>query len=393
MSKFIWSIVNDSYYNINMIIGIPKEIKAHEYRVGLTPQGTKTLVKAGHQVIVQTGAGNGVSFSDNDYQQAGANIANSAESVFTQADMIIKVKEPQPKECKLLNKNQVLFTYLHLAADPKQAELLLASGATCIAYETITDGSGHLPLLQPMSEIAGRMSVQSGAHHLEKTQGGSGVLLSGATGVEAAQVLVLGGGVVGMNAAKVALGMGAQVTILDRSISKRLNDFQKKYSTQLSIDLSNKTNIERQLKTADLVIGAALVAGAKAPKLITKAMLKIMKKGSVLVDVSIDQGGCFESSKITTHDQPTYIIDGIIHYCVGNMPGAVAKTATLALTNATLPYILDIANKGYQQAILDDLNLTNGLNIYQGKITHKAVAESLDYKFYPPSTLDFSLTK
>ncbi len=381
MSKFIWSIVNDSYYNINMIIGIPKEIKAHEYRVGLTPQGTKTLVKAGHQVIVQTGAGNGVSFSDNDYQQAGANIANSAESVFTQADMIIKVKEPQPKECKLLNKNQVLFTYLHLAADPKQAELLLASGATCIAYETITDGSGHLPLLQPMSEIAGRMSVQSGAHHLEKTQGGSGVLLSGATGVEAAQVLVLGGGVVGMNAAKVALGMGAQVTILNRSLSKRLEDFQQIYGSQLTVDLSSQATIEQRLKTADLVVGAALVTGASAPKLITRDMLKLIKKGSVLVDVSIDQGGCFETSKVTTHDKPTYVVDGIIHYCVGNMPGAVAQTATLALTNATLPYIRKLASQGYKKAMQEDINLLNGLNIFQGKVTHHAVAESLGYQY------------
>jgi len=376
-----------------MIIGIPQEIKIHEYRVSLTPEGAALLTNCGHRVLVQSNAGSAVGFSDQDYQASGAKIVPTAQHIFDQAQMIIKVKEPQPSECALLKKDQLLFTYLHLAADPIQAELLMNSGATCIAYETITDNDGRLPLLKPMSEVAGRMSIQSGAHHLEKTQGGSGVLLSGASGVEPAKVLVIGGGMVGMNAAKVALGMGAQVTILDRSISKRLNDFQQKYSTQLSIDLSNKTNIERQLKTADLVIGAALVAGAKAPKLITKAMLKIMKKGSVLVDVSIDQGGCFESSKITTHDQPTYIIDGIIHYCVGNMPGAVAKTATLALTNATLPYILDIANKGYQQAILDDLNLTNGLNIYQGKITHKAVAESLDYKFYPPSTLDFSLTK
>ncbi|MBC8493395.1 MAG: alanine dehydrogenase [Candidatus Thioglobus sp.] len=364
-----------------MIIGIPKEIKAHEYRVGLTPQGAKTLVKAGHQVIVQAGAGNGVGFSDNDYQQAGANIANSAESVFTQADMIIKVKEPQPKECKLLNKNQVLFTYLHLAADPKQAELLLASGATCIAYETITDGSGHLPLLQPMSEIAGRMSIQSGAHHLEKTQGGSGVLLSGATGVDAAQVLVLGGGVVGMNAAKVALGIGAQVTILNRSLSKRLADFQQIYGSQLTVNLSSQATIEQQLKIADLIVGAALVAGALAPKLITRDMLKLMKKGSVLVDVSIDQGGCFETSKVTTHDQPTYVIDEIIHYCVGNMPGAVAQTATLALTNATLPYIIELANKGAQLAMLDNSNLKNGLNIYRGKVAHQAVAESLEYQY------------
>jgi alanine dehydrogenase len=367
-----------------MIIGIPKEIKVHEYRVALTPHGAKLLVEAGHQVIVETLAGDAIGFSDQNYQTAGANIVNSAKSVFDQAEMIIKVKEPQPNECKLLNKNQILFTYLHLAADPKQTELLLESGSTCIAYETITDNNNRLPLLQPMSEIAGRMSIQSGAHHLEKTQGGSGVLLSGATGVESAQVLVLGGGVVGMNAAKVALGMGANVTILNRSLSKRLIDFQQ-HASQLSIDLSSQSNIEQQLETADLVIGAALVAGASAPKLITRDMLKLIKKGSVLVDVSIDQGGCFETSKVTTHDKPTYVVDDIIHYCVGNMPGAVAQTATLALTNATLPYILDIANKDYQQAMLDNQNLMNGLNIYQGRIAHQAVAKSLNYQHSPVS--------
>ncbi len=366
-----------------MIIGIPKEIKTHEYRVALTPTGAKTLIDLGHQVVVQSNAGSAIGFNNQDYQISGASIVNSAKDVFNRAEMIIKVKEPQPSECKLLHQDQTLFTYLHLAADKQQAELLIQSGATCIAYETITDDNGRLPLLQPMSEIAGRMSIQSGAHHLEKTQGGSGVLLSGATGVEPAQVLVLGGGVVGMNAAKVALGMGAKVTILNRSLSKRLTNFQEKYPSQLTIDLSNQTNIEAQLKSADLVIGAALVAGASAPKLITQDMLKLMKKCSVLVDVSIDQGGCFETSKVTTHDQPTYVIDDIIHYCVGNMPGAVAQTATLALTNATLPYIIKLANQGVQQAMLDDSNLLNGLNIYQGSVTHRAVAESLNYQYNP----------
>ncbi|SFV77365.1 Alanine dehydrogenase [hydrothermal vent metagenome] len=368
-----------------MIIGVPKEIKIHEYRVGLTPHGAKLLVEAGHQVIIETLAGDAIGFSDQNYQTVGANIVKSAKAIFNQAEMIIKVKEPQPKECKLLNKNQILFTYLHLAADPKQTELLLESGATCIAYETITDDNGRLPLLQPMSEIAGRMSIQSGAHHLEKTQGGSGVLLSGATGVDPAQVLVLGGGVVGMNAAKVAIGMGADVTILNRSISERLVKFQKKHSLQLSIGLSTQANIEQHLGSADLVIGAVLVAGASAPKLITRDMLKLMKKGSVLVDVSIDQGGCFETSIVTTHDKPTYVVDGIIHYCVGNMPGAVAQTATLALTNATLPYVIELANRGAQQAIFDNSNLLNGLNIFQGKVTHQAVAESLDYQYNPVS--------
>jgi len=368
-----------------MIIGVPKEIKIHEYRVGLTPHGAKLLVEAGHQVIIETLAGDAIGFSDQNYQTVGVNIVKSAKAVFNQAEMIIKVKEPQPKECKLLNKNQILFTYLHLAADPKQTELLLESGATCIAYETITDDNGRLPLLQPMSEIAGRMSIQSGAHHLEKTQGGSGVLLSGATGVGPAQVLVLGGGVVGMNAAKVAVGMGADVTILSRSISERLVKFQKKHSLQLSIGLSTQANIGQHLSSTDLVIGAVLVAGASAPKLITRDMLKLMKKGSVLVDVSIDQGGCFETSIVTTHDKPTYVADGIIHYCVGNMPGAVAQTATLALTNATLPYVIELANRGAQQAIFDNSNLLNGLNIFQGKVTHQAVAESLGYQYSPVS--------
>ncbi|MBT5783958.1 MAG: alanine dehydrogenase [Candidatus Thioglobus sp.] len=370
-----------------MIIGIPQEIKTHEYRVSLTPLGAKALIDLGHEVLIQSNAGAEVGFSDQDYQMAGSSIVSSAESVFSQADMIVKVKEPQANECKLLNKNQILFTYLHLAADPQQTDLLLKSAATCIAYETITDDNGRLPLLQPMSEIAGRMSIQSGAHHLEKTQGGSGVLLSGATGVENAKVLVLGGGVVGMNAAKVALGMGSQVTILNRSLSKRLVKFQQKFPDKLSIDLSNQSNIEHQLKTADLVIGAALVAGASAPKLISRNMLKLIKKGSVLVDVSIDQGGCFETSTVTTHDKPTYVVDGIIHYCVGNMPGAVAQTATLALTNATLPYILNIANKGYQQALLDDQNLMNGLNIHHSKVTHQAVADSLGHQYYPAQNL------
>jgi len=364
-----------------MIVGIPKEIKTHEYRVGITPSGVKNLTDNQHTVYVETCAGCGVGYNDTDYQNAGAIITNNAKEIFAKSELIVKVKEPQENECKMLSKGQVLFTYLHLAADPKQTELLLKSSSTCIAYETITDDNNRLPVLMPMSEIAGRMSIQSGAHHLEKTQGGSGVLISGATGVKSAQVLVLGGGVVGMNAAKVALGMGAKVTILNRSLSARLKDFQQKHSLQLSVDLSANENIKTRLKSADLVIGAALVAGAKAPKLITRDMLGLMKKGSVLVDVSIDQGGCFETSKMTTHDNPTYVVDGIIHYCVGNMPGAVAKTATIALTNITTDYILDIANKGWQQAMLDNKNLLNGLNIHSGNVTHKAVAESLNHKY------------
>ena len=364
-----------------MIVGVPKEIKTHEYRVAITPDGVRDLVRSGHTIYVQTRAGEEAGFSDLQYEQSGATIVNQASDVFNKSELIVKVKEPQENECKMLQNNQTIFTYLHLAADAKQTELLIKSGATCFAYETITDDHNKLPLLKPMSEIAGRMSVQSGAHHLEKTQGGSGVLLSGATGVNPAQVLVLGGGVVGMNAAEVAIGMGAQVTILNRSIADRLIDFQQKHSSHISIDLSSVANIKRQLKNADLVIGAALVAGASAPKLITKSMLKLMKKGSVLVDVSIDQGGCFETSKMTTHDKPTYVVDDILHYCVGNMPGAVAQTATLALTNATLPYILDIANKGVKKSMLMDSNLLNGLNIYQGQVAHKSVADSLGYRY------------
>lgn len=366
-----------------MIVGVPKEIKTHEYRVGLTPNGAKALINQGHQVLIETLAGDAIGFSNTHYQNVGAKIVQNSKDIFEKSDLIIKVKEPQTIECQMLNKGQVLFTYLHLAADPKQTELLLNSDATCIAYETITDDNGRLPLLKPMSEVAGRMSVQSGAHHLEKTQGGSGVLLSGATGVEPAQVLVLGGGVVGMNAAEVAMGMGAKVTLLDLHLSNRLKEFQRGFIEKLSLNLSNEKNIKQALKNADLVIGAALVTGAKAPKLITKDMLKLMKKGSVLVDVSIDQGGCFETSKMTTHDEPTYVVDGVIHYCVGNMPGAVAQTATIALTDVTLPYVIDLANNGWIDAMKKDKNLYNGLNIHQGKVTHQAVADSLGYPYKP----------
>ncbi len=366
-----------------MIVGVPKEIKTHEYRVGLTPNGAKALINEGHQVLIETLAGDAIGFSNTHYQNVGAQIVQNAKDIFEKSDLIIKVKEPQTIECQMLNKGQMIFTYLHLAADPKQTELLLNSGATCIAYETITDDNGRLPLLKPMSEVAGRMSVQSGAHHLEKTQGGSGVLLSGATGVEPAQVLVLGGGVVGMNAAEVAMGMGAQVTLLNLRLSNQLEEFQRRFLEKLSINLSNEKNIKQALKNADLVIGAALVPGAKAPKLITKDMLKLMKKGSVLVDVSIDQGGCFETSKMTTHDEPTYVVDDVIHYCVGNMPGAVAQTATIALTDVTLPYVIDLANNGWLDAMKKDKNLYNGLNIHQGKVTHQAVADSLGCPYQP----------
>lgn len=361
----------------NMKIGIPKEIKKHEYRVSVTPDGAEALVEAGHKVFVQSGAGEGVGFSNLDYKNAGCVILEDSSLIFQQSQLIVKVKEPQPKECKMLSKNHILFTYLHLAADPKQAELLMKSGATCIAYETITSDEGGLPLLSPMSEIAGRMSIQAGAHHLEKTQGGSGVLLSGANGVDAAEVLVIGGGVVGINAAEVALGMGARVVILDLVISERLEKFGVAYDGQLKVEKSTEARLKKYLGKADLVVGAVLVAGASAPKVITREMLGDMKPGSVLVDVAIDQGGCFETSEVTTHDKPTYVVDGIIHYCVGNMPGAVAQTGTKALTRVTLPYIMDIANKGVVESLEGDKNLQNGLNIYRGGIVHEAVRDSL----------------
>ncbi|MFZ0469331.1 MAG: alanine dehydrogenase, partial [Thiogranum sp.] len=320
-----------------MLIGVPKEIKNNEYRVGLTPAGARELVAHGHRVIVQKDAGTAIGLTDDLYVTAGAKIADSLEAVFADAELVIKVKEPQPNECAMLHPGQTLFTYLHLAPDPEQTRLLVESGATCIAYETVTDDQGGLPLLTPMSEVAGRMAVQEGAHALQKAQGGSGVLLGGVPGVESGNVMVLGGGVVGLNAARIAMGMGANVTIIDRSLP-RLKQIDDHYGDRLNTLYSNAHTIEEQLKTADLVIGAVLIPGAAAPKLITRDMLALMKPGSVLVDVAIDQGGCFETSRATTHQDPTYVVDGIIHYAVANMPGGVARTATFALTNATLPF-------------------------------------------------------
>lgn len=363
-----------------MRIGIPKEIKNHEYRIGMTPAGVKELVNRGHQVMVQENGGIGVGLTNEDYRGAGAEIVSGAEEIFARADMVVKVKEPQPAECRMLRPGQTLFTYLHLAPDPVQTGLLLASGATCIAYETVTDSSGGLPLLAPMSEVAGRMSVQEGAGCLEKSHGGSGVLLGGVPGVEAANVLVIGGGVVGLNAARIAMGMGAKVTIVDRSLP-RLRQIDELYGDRLSTLYSTTDVIERQLAVSDLVIGAVLVPGAAAPKLVTRKMLKLMKPGSVLVDVAIDQGGCFETSRPTTHDNPTFVVDGIVHYCVANMPGGVARTATFALTNATLPYVIALADKGAARAMLDDVHLLRGLNICRGSLTVEAVAQALDYPF------------
>ena len=369
-----------------MLIGVPKEIKNHEYRIGLTPGGVRELVVNGHEVIVENNGGAAIGFSNEEYMAAGAKIIDSAEDIFATADMIIKVKEPQPNECKMLRADQILFTYLHLAPDPKQTELLVESGASCIAYETVTDNNGGLPLLAPMSEVAGRMSIQAGAHHLEKAQGGLGSLLGGVPGVAPAKVLVIGGGVVGAQAARMAVGMGADVTILDRSLP-RLRQLDVEFAGRLRCIYSTAESIEQYALEADLVIGAVLIPGAAAPKLLTRAIISKMKKGAVIVDVAIDQGGCFETSKATTHEQPTYIVDGVVHYCVANMPGGVARTSTMALTNATLPFALALANKGAKKALLDDPHLLNGLNVHQGQVTYKAVADVLSYDYGNPKEL------
>lgn len=365
-----------------MLIGVPKEIKNHEYRIGLTPAGARELVANGHKVMVQKDGGKAIGLTDELYRKAGAEIVETAKEIFERAEMIIKVKEPQPVECAMLRKGQVLYTYLHLAPDPEQTKALVASGATCIAYETVTDRKGGLPLLAPMSEVAGRMSIQAGAHALEKAQGGSGVLLGGVPGVKPAEVLVIGGGVVGINAARMAMGMNAHVTILDRSLD-RLKYLDEVYGDKLTTIYSTHDAIEERLPDTDLVIGAVLIPGAAAPKLISREQLKLMRPGSVLVDVAIDQGGCFETSHATTHQNPTYEVDGIIHYCVANMPGGVARTSTFALTNATLPFALQLANKGAKRAMLDDPHLLEGLNVHEGKVTYEAVARDLGYDYVP----------
>jgi len=363
-----------------MLVGVLKETKNNEYRVGMTPAGVRELVNAGHQVLVEHDAGAGIGLADSDYQQAGAIIVALACDVFAQAEMIVKVKEPQAAERAMLRLNQILFTYLHLAPDQQQTKALVESGAICIAYETVTDKNGGLPLLAPMSEVAGRMAVQVGAHTLEKTQGGMGILLGGVPGVAPANVVVLGGGVVGLNAARMAMGLGADVTIIDKSLA-RLKVLDEQFGPRLKTLYSTTDTIERTLSHADLIIGAVLVPGRTAPKLVTKAMLTNLKSGSVLVDVAIDQGGCFETSKPTTHDDPTYIVDDIIHYCVANMPSGVARTSTFALTNATLPFILELANKGIQQSLQDNFHLRSGVNIYQHHVTYQAVAEAHGYDY------------
>ena len=365
-----------------MRVGVPKEIKNHEYRVGLTPPSAAELVAAGHEVIVQTQAGMGIDFDDQDYIDAGARIVADAPAVFKASDMIVKVKEPQPQEIALLEPRHILFTYLHLAADKPQAEGLMKSGATCIAYETVTSRSGQLPLLRPMSEVAGRMSIQVGAHYLEKEQGGRGVLLGGVPGVAPAKVAIFGGGVAGINAAQMAVGMRADVTIYDIS-NERLAELDMFFSSQIKTAYASKAAIAAAVEKAELVIGAVLVPGAAAPKLVTREMLKTMKRGSVLVDIAIDQGGCFETSHATTHADPVYEVDGVIHYCVANMPGAVARTSAFALNNATLPFALKIANLGADAAMKADPHLAEGLNVSGGKIRHEAVAEALELKFVP----------
>ncbi len=366
-----------------MLIGVPKEIKTHEYRVGMTPGAVREAVHHGHDVVVQTACGEAIGLEDDDYRAAGAAVVDTAEEIFARADMIVKVKEPQPNECAMLRPNQVLFTYLHLAPDPDQAKALMAAGCVAIAYETVTDDRGGLPLLAPMSEVAGRMAIQAGAHCLEMEQGGRGTLLGGVPGVAAARVVILGGGVVGTNAARMAMGLEAHVTVLDRSLP-RLYELDMQFGPTLNTIFSTVDAIEEYVLGADLVIGAVLLPGAAAPKLVSADLVARMKRGSVLVDVSIDQGGCFETSRPTTHADPTYMVDGIVHYCVANMPGAVARTSTFALNNATLPFTLALADKGYRQALRDDVHLRRGLNVHEGRLTHEAVARDLDEDYLPP---------
>ena len=369
-----------------MLIGVPGEIKEHEYRVGLTPVSVRELCHRGHSVAIQSGAGAPIGLTDEDYQRAGAAIVATREDVFGSADMIVKVKEPQPDECALLRENQILFTYLHLAADLAQAQALMDRGVSAIAYETVTDAGGGLPLLAPMSEVAGRMSVQAGASALEMDTGGRGVLLGGVPGVAAANVVVLGGGVAGTNAARMAMGLEAKVTVLDINL-KRLYDLDLQFGPILNTIYSTVAAIEEYVLQADLVVGAVLVPGAAAPRLVTEDMVKEMKRGSVLVDISIDQGGCFETSRPTTHSSPTFIEHEVVHYCVTNMPGAVARTSTFALNNATLPFVLALADKGIHRALREDRHLMNGLNVMAGQITHEAVAGALGQPFVEPERM------
>ena len=369
-----------------MLIGLPKEIKNHEYRVGLTPASVRELTHHGHQVLVQNGAGLGIGMSDEQYLAAGATLTPDAVTVFAKAEMIVKVKEPQAAECAMLRPGQILYTYLHLAPDPEQTKALVKSGAICIAYETITGPGGGLPLLAPMSEVAGRMAVQAGAAHLEKSKGGMGVLLGGVPGVPAAHVVILGAGVVGTHALQMAVGMGAKVSVLDKNVD-RLRQLDLIFGNRIHTVFSNAQSVEDAVLDAELVVGGVLIPGAAAPKLVTRAMIARMKKGAVVVDVAIDQGGCFETSHATTHAEPTYVVDGIVHYCVANMPGAVARTSTFALNNATIGHALALADKGWKQALKDNPHLKNGLNVAAGQVTYEAVAMDLGYAYVNADTL------
>lgn len=366
-----------------MLIGVPKEIKSHEYRVGMVPASVRELINKGHQVMVESGAGVGIGIHDEDYQHVGAEIIQDVKSLYNKAELIVKVKELQAQEFQYLHEGQILFAYLHLAPDPEQTKALLSSGCTGIAYETVTDDRNGLPLLAPMSEVAGRMSIQAGAHCLEKAQGGRGVLLGGVPGVKSADVVVIGGGVAGTNAVRMAMGMEAHVIVLDKSLN-RLKELDLQFGSKLNTIYSTADAIEKYVLHADLVVGAVLVPGAAAPKLVSRDMIKQMKPGSVVVDLAIDQGGCFETSRPTTHADPTYVVDGVVHYCVTNMPGAVARTATFALNNATLPFILALANRGLQNALTENPHLLQGLNIHKGKITYSAVAEALHMDYVAP---------
>jgi alanine dehydrogenase len=369
-----------------MLVGVPKEVKNQESRVGLTPASVKELVLRGHQVLVQQNAGAAIGLTDAMYEGAGATIIESAREIFKRADMIVKVKEPQPEECAMLRKDQILYTYLHLAPDPEQTKALVESGAVCIAYETITGASGGLPLLAPMSEVAGRMSIQAGAAHLEKSKGGMGLLLGGVPGVAPGHVAIIGAGVVGTNALQMAVGIGARVTVLDKNVD-RLRQLDLVYGNRISTMYSNAHSIEEAVLSADLVIGGVLVPGAAAPKLVTADMISKMKKGAVVVDVAIDQGGCFETSHATTHESPTYLVDGVVHYCVANMPGAVARTSTFALNNATIVHALALADKGWRKALKADPHLKRGLNVCQGHVTYEAVARALGYPYVEADSL------
>jgi len=369
-----------------MKLGVPKEIKTEEYRVGLTPFSVHELVANGHEVFIERGAGQRINFFDENYEEAGATVLDTNEEIFNSAEMIIKVKEPQPSEYSLLRENQILFTYLHLAADPKQAKALINSGCLAFAYETVTASDGGLPLLSPMSQVAGRLSIQAGAHCLEKPNGGSGLLLGGVPGVYPGKVVVIGGGVVGTNAVRMAMGKEAHVIVLDKSLH-RLQELDFQFGGRLNTAYSTRASIEEYVSSADLVVGAVLIPGRAAPKLVTREMIKKMKPGSVVVDVAIDQGGCFATSEPTTHANPTFVIDDVVHYCVANMPGAVPRTSTLALNNATLPFIIDLANQGYQKALTNNPHLINGLNIASGHVTHEGIASELGETFVEPLSL------